>query len=173
MLDALGATHTRIVVSGDLDEYVIAALESDDGGRAPIDAYGVGTQVVTGSGFPTAGFVYKLVAIADRPGADASLRPVAKQSVGKETHGSPKTPFRVRDPGGHTIAEVLTIGDTRVPEARQLHCPLVVHGDPCATSLEAARAHHVQARAELPPEALDLSAGAPALHARMPERSSR
>ena len=44
-LDALGATDTRIVVSGDLDEYSIAALRAE-----PVDTYGVGTSVVTGSG---------------------------------------------------------------------------------------------------------------------------
>jgi nicotinate phosphoribosyltransferase len=51
-LDGLGATGTRIVVSGDLDEYAIAALAA-----APVDIYGAGTAVVTGSGAPTAGFV--------------------------------------------------------------------------------------------------------------------
>jgi nicotinate phosphoribosyltransferase len=63
-LDALGATGTRIVVTSDLDEYAIAALAA-----APVDSYGVGTSLVTGSGAPTAGMVYKLVA---REGAAAS-----------------------------------------------------------------------------------------------------
>src|SRR5262249_6995310 len=56
LLDSLGATKTRIVLSGDLDEYAIASLAA-----APVDAYGAGTAVVTGSGAPTAGMVYKLV----------------------------------------------------------------------------------------------------------------
>ena len=56
-LDELGAKHTKIVVTSDLDEYQIAALAA-----APVDSYGVGTQLVTGSGAPTAGLVYKLVA---------------------------------------------------------------------------------------------------------------
>ena len=55
-LDALGARDTRIIVTSDLDEYAIAALAA-----APVDAYGVGTSLVTGSGAPTAGLVYKLV----------------------------------------------------------------------------------------------------------------
>ena len=64
-LDSLGATDTRIVVTSDLDEYAIAALAA-----APVDGYGVGTSLVTGSGAPTAGLVYKLVARgADDPGA--------------------------------------------------------------------------------------------------------
>ena len=56
-LDALGASATRIILTGDLDEYSIAAL-----GAVPVDGYGVGTSLVTGSGAPTAALVYKLVA---------------------------------------------------------------------------------------------------------------
>ena len=66
--------RTRIVVTSDLDEFAIAALAA-----APVDSYGVGTSVVTGSGAPTAGLVYKLVAVDGRP--------VAKRSLGKEGHG--------------------------------------------------------------------------------------
>src|SRR5215213_7077575 len=56
LLDSLGATRTRIVVTSDLDEYAISGLMA-----APVDRYGVGTSLVTGSGAPTAGMVYKLV----------------------------------------------------------------------------------------------------------------
>ena len=59
LLDDLGATGTRIILTGDLDEYSIAAL-----GAVPVDGYGVGTSLVTGSGAPTAALVYKLVARA-------------------------------------------------------------------------------------------------------------
>ncbi len=62
LLDSLGATATRIIVTSDLDEYAIAALAA-----APVDGYGVGTALVTGSGAPTAGFVYKLVERGGRP----------------------------------------------------------------------------------------------------------
>jgi nicotinate phosphoribosyltransferase len=62
-LDALGARDTRIIVTSDLDEYAIAALAA-----APVDAYGIGTSLVTGSGAPTAGLVYKLVAREDDAG---------------------------------------------------------------------------------------------------------
>ena len=59
LLDSLGAERTRIVLTGDLDEYSIAALAA-----TPVDGYGVGTSLVTGSGVPTAALVYKLVARA-------------------------------------------------------------------------------------------------------------
>ncbi|HEX8768180.1 MAG TPA: nicotinate phosphoribosyltransferase, partial [Jatrophihabitans sp.] len=86
-LDRLGATGTRIVVSGDLDEYAIAALAA-----APVDSYGAGTAVVTGSGAPTAGLVYKLVEVEGRP--------VVKRSENKGTVGGRKTAIRRHKPTG-------------------------------------------------------------------------
>ncbi len=91
-LDALGATGTRIVVTSDLDEYAIAALAA-----APVDAYGVGTQLVTGSGHPTCGFVYKLVAREDDAG---ELVSVAKKSQDKISVGGRKYALRRRDADG-------------------------------------------------------------------------
>ena len=77
-LDDLGATGTKIVVSGDLDEYAIAALRAE-----PVDVYGVGTSVVVGSGAPTAGMVYKLVEVDGIPVAKraATRRRAAAQSA--------------------------------------------------------------------------------------------
>ncbi len=86
-LDALGATGTKITVTNDLDEYTIAALSA-----APVDSFGVGTSVVTGSGHPAAGLVYKLVARRDDAGA---WRSVAKKSAAKATIGGRKTPVRI------------------------------------------------------------------------------
>ncbi len=103
-LDRLGARATRIVVSSDLDEHLLAELRA-----APVDAYGVGTSVATGSGAPTAGFVYKLVAIArSESGADV-LRPVAKRSVGKAGSGGRKHAFRALDASGTARAELLVV----------------------------------------------------------------
>lgn len=151
LLDALGAISTRIVVSGDLDEYAIARVERDPGGRAPIDAYGVGTQVVIGSGHPTAGFVYKLVAV------DGS--PVEKHSIGKATVGGTKTAWRVLDERGRARGEVLRL-DTGTPAgARPLQQPLLQR----EYRIAAARAHAAAARAELPDGALALEPGEPAL----------
>jgi nicotinate phosphoribosyltransferase len=171
-LDALGATGTRIVVSGDLDEYSIAALESDPAGRAPIAAYGVGTRLVTGSGHPTAGFVYKLVGIADVAGDDAPLRPVAKRSAAKATVGNRKTAFRVLDDDGYAVGETLTIGDAGPDGARPLQRPVVSRGEPSTMpSLADVRAQHFAYRRELPPGVLDLAPGEPALRAELHEGS--
>lgn len=162
-LDRLGATSTRIVASSDLDEFALAALQA-----APIDVYGVGTRVVTGSGAPTAGFVYKLVAIGGEPG-DAALRPVAKQSVEKVSIGGKKAAYRIEDGRRRAVREVVRPWEAPAPEAgpgesvRRLQVELVRAGVPVTASLDAARAHHEQARASLGEAATALSPGAPAL----------
>jgi nicotinate phosphoribosyltransferase len=160
-LDSLGATNTRITVTNDLDEYAIAALSA-----APVDSFGVGTSVVTGSGHPAAGLVYKLVARRDPAGAWVS---VAKQSVAKATVGGRKTPVRTLV-GGVASAETLYLGGVPAPAAneRPLLVPLMQRGIAYEQYLGAsgtalARVHRAAAVAELPAEALRLSRGDPAI----------
>lgn len=160
-LDELGATNTKIVVTSDLDEYAIASLAA-----APVDAYGVGTQLVTGSGHPTCSMVYKLVARARSADPKAPLAAVAKKSVGgKASVGGRKWAARRTDAEG--VAEAEVIGTGPVPTdlvARQLLVELVKGGDVVAREpLEAARARHIAARDGLPMSALQLSRGEPVL----------
>lgn len=152
LLDHLGATQTRIVVTSDLDEYVITALEA-----APIDGFGVGTRVVTGSGHPTAGMVYKLVAVADRPGSDATVRPVAKKASGKGSAGGRKTAYRT--PDGH---EHFSLDGSIPTSARPLQVPIIRAGQVVdQPTLEHVRAHARAALDELPPSAREVADGAP------------
>jgi nicotinate phosphoribosyltransferase len=156
LLDELGATSTRIVVTSDLDENSIARLAS-----APVDGYGVGTSVVTGSGVPTAGFVYKLVA---RETATGWLS-VQKRSVGKASVGGRKSPVR-RHADGVAVVEQVWVGGPAPGRAdeRPLLQPLVRDGEVVWTGgLPEAREHCRAAIAALPPEAMKLSAGDPAL----------
>ncbi|MFD3739413.1 nicotinate phosphoribosyltransferase [Streptomyces sp. CB00316] len=162
-LDEVGATGTKIVVTSDLDEYAIASLAA-----APVDAYGVGTQLVTGSGHPTCSMVYKLVARAGAAdaGADAPLVPVAKKSMGaKSSVGGRKWAARRVDEDG--VAEAEVIGTGAVPEGlagRELLVELVRGGEVVAREpLEAARERHVGARAGLPMSAMQLSRGEPVI----------
>jgi nicotinate phosphoribosyltransferase len=159
LLDSLGATHTRIVLTGDLDEYSIAAL-----GAVPVDGYGVGTSLVTGSGAPTAALVYKLVARSSSAG-DAFLEPVAKRSVGKPGRGGRKWAVRHRDEHGTALAERISLSPPQTgPLDRELLVPLVAHGEVVGREpVEAARERHRAALAELPPYALQLSRGYPAI----------
>jgi len=156
LLDSLGATKTRIVVTSDLDEYAIAGLMA-----APVDRYGVGTSLVTGSGAPTVGMVYKLV---QRDGV-----PVAKKSEGKRSVGGRKHAVRRHDADGIAQAEVVSSAPISGRDGdRDLVVPLVRGGAPCrelapAAALAEARAHHLEARAALPQEGFALSRGEPAL----------
>ncbi|MFB8125182.1 nicotinate phosphoribosyltransferase [Streptomyces bacillaris] len=160
-LDELGATGTKIVVTSDLDEYAIASLAA-----APVDAYGVGTQLVTGSGHPTCSMVYKLVARAGSAEPDAPLVPVAKKSLGaKASKGGRKWAARRVDE--HGVAEAEVIGTGAVPEelaGRELLVELVRGGEVVAREpLDAARERHVSARAGLPLSAMQLSRGEPVI----------
>lgn len=151
-LDRLGATDTKIVLTSDLDEYTIAALAA-----APVDRFGVGTSLVTGSGHPTAGFVYKLV--AHRKGN--SWVDVAKKSKGKTSRGGKKTAYRQIE-NGYATAEL--IGKKSGRKLQQT----LFDGKPVeqylgVTGVKLARAHHQKARAELLPNALRLSKGEPAI----------
>jgi nicotinate phosphoribosyltransferase len=153
-LDSLGATGTRILVTSDLDEHAIASLAS-----APVDGYGVGTQLVTGSGHPTCGFVYKLVS---RAGDDGRMVSVAKRSTDKASIGGRKYALRRRDDRGVARAEVVGIGTAPVDDGddRSLLVPLVSGGAVVGRStLDEARAHHLMARAELPRAAGKMSRG--------------
>lgn len=160
-LDELGATRTKIVVTSDLDEYAIASLAA-----APVDAYGVGTQLVTGSGHPTCSMVYKLVARADSADPDAGLRPVAKKSMGgKSSVGGRKWAARRLDANGVAEAEVVGTGEVPPELAdRQLLVELVRGGETVAREpLDAVRDRHKAARAGLPMSATQLSRGEPVL----------
>jgi nicotinate phosphoribosyltransferase len=163
LLDSLGADKTRIVLSGDLDEYAIAALAA-----APVDAYGVGTAVVTGSGAPTAGMVYKLVEVDGRP--------VAKRSEHKVTHGGRKVAVRRHKPTGTATEEVVCSGGPPAPRDgdRILQVPLVRDGErvPGLPTLAESRDHLRRTMVSVPWEGLKLSKGEPAIPT-VTERGSR
>ncbi|PPF23896.1 nicotinate phosphoribosyltransferase [Rathayibacter rathayi] len=166
-LDALGATSTRITVTNDLDEYGIAALAA-----SPVDSYGVGTSVATGSGHPTAGMVYKLVA---HEGHSGEWVAVAKKSVSKASIGGRKSAGRLLSGDGVAEAEIVHVGagpEGGVGEReRPLLVPLIEDGGIRAEHLgiegvAAAREHHANAVLELPLDALRLGRGEPVIPTR-------
>ncbi|GBE68279.1 nicotinate phosphoribosyltransferase pncB1 [Mycobacterium sp. MFM001] len=153
-LDRLGATQTRIVVSGDLDEFAIAGLRAE-----PVDSYGVGTSLVTGSGAPTANMIYKLVEVDGIP--------VQKRSTHKESHGGHKEAVRTNRPTG-TITEEIVYPAGHPPSVtepcRALTVPLVRDGEPVAdVDLGVARKLVASGLRSLPWEGLMLSHGDPAI----------
>jgi nicotinate phosphoribosyltransferase len=157
-LDSLGATGTRIIVTSDLDEHAISSLAA-----APVDGYGVGTELVTGSGHPTCGFVYKLVA---RESGSGELMSVAKKSVDKISVGGRKYALRRRTAAGVAEAEVIGIGHRPTDDGddRALLVPLVRAGEIVGReSLADARARHLASRAELPAASQQMSRGEPVI----------
>jgi nicotinate phosphoribosyltransferase len=162
-LDDLGATKTRIVVSGDLDEYAIAALRAE-----PVDIYGVGTSVVTGSGSPTASMVYKLVEVDGMP--------VEKRSSHKESHGGRKQALRTCKPTGTIVEEIVHPYGQPPPgeSGRALTVELVRNGEPVGDlSIDAARRRVKEGLHSVPWDGLKLSKGEPAIPTRMIPPASR
>jgi nicotinate phosphoribosyltransferase len=163
LLDELGASQTKLVVTGDLEARTIAAL-----GAAPVDSFGVGTNVVTGMGAASAGFVYKLVSVGDPGGGPgAPQRPVAKRSAGKATVGGRKWAWRgmLHELPGHFALEVLAEGklseadlpawadivatspECPHPGAEELQVRAVDHGEVVhSPSLAEVRAYHAATR---------------------------
>ncbi|MFG1608774.1 nicotinate phosphoribosyltransferase [Actinoplanes sp. NPDC049265] len=153
LLDSLGATETKIIVSGDMDEYSIAALAAE-----PVDIYGAGTAVVTGSGAPTAGLVYKLVEVEGRP--------VVKRSENKATVGGRKTAVRRHKPTGTATEEIVVPQGVPDHESndRLLQRSFVAGGEiQPAAALAEGREHLRQCLISIPWEGLKLSAGDPAI----------
>jgi nicotinate phosphoribosyltransferase len=135
LLDSLGATSTRVIVTGDLDEVAIRELAS-----SPADGYGAGTSVVTGLGHPTAGLVYKLVSVGDHA--------VAKRSPGKGTVGARKWAWRVPEQAADVVT---TAPDPGPPNGRPLQFQVVAGGTPRpGPTLAESRQFHARSLAELP-----------------------
>ena len=162
LLDSLGNHNTKITVTSDLDEYAIASLAA-----APVDSYGVGTRLVTGSGAPTSAMVYKLV---ERENTAGELEPVAKTSAGKRSLGGAKQAARRHNSLGIATAELIgTVNDPAVLEnTRDLIRDFVVSGEllPGFTGEEAVRnatERHSASLAELPESARRLSEGEPVI----------
>jgi len=167
LLDELGATETRIIATSDLDEFVITALAD-----APIDGYGVGTRVATGSGHPTASMVYKLVAVSDGPGADAPMRPVAKKSAAKVSVGGHKTAFR-EYADGLVVREAFAVDTHDVPgrplQVAAMRDGRIVH----QPSIEEIRAFAAEQLATLPADATNVAAGPPHVTVSLDQEGAR
>lgn len=164
LLDKLGATGTKITVTNDLDEFAIAALAA-----APVDSYGVGTSVVTGSGVAAAGFVYKMVAYENESG---DWLTVSKQSAKKSNVGGKKHAVRAHDENQIATAELIyAVEPSKSSSDRDLMVSLVKAGQIQAgltgtAGVQAARNHHDLVKRALPAMAHRLTKGDPAIPTR-------
>jgi nicotinate phosphoribosyltransferase len=112
ILDEAGARDIKIVASGDLNEYKIHSLLA---GGAPIDAFGVGTELATSVDAPALGGVYKLVEM------EAGGRKVgrAKASAEKATYPLGKQVFRTFSEGRYR-ADTIGAMDEPLPGEKLL-----------------------------------------------------
>lgn len=148
ILDAGGLTEARIVASGDLDEYRIAALLVDG---APIDSFGVGTQMGVSADVPALGGVYKLV--------EYDGQPVVKLSTGKATLPGRKQVWReVR--GGQLRRDTIGLDQETDLPGEPLLVKAMVDGDRVGArgAVEQARERCARSLAQLPPSLRALEA---------------
>ena len=155
IFDEGGLGATRILVSGDLDEYRIQALVRD---AAPIDGFGVGTAISVVSDTPALGGVYKLVETME----GGKARPTVKLSTGKRTFPGRKQVWRVTE-GGIASHDVMGLEDERGQDGRMLLSRVMRRGARVAPSISLVE---VQERclarvAQLPATVRALETGAP------------
>ncbi|MDG3006964.1 nicotinate phosphoribosyltransferase [Paludisphaera mucosa] len=105
ILDEQGRADVKIVASGDLDEN---ALEELAASAAPIDGYGIGTELVTSRDAPAISMVYKLV---EMEGAGR-----VKLAPGKKTYPMAKQVYRRRDPSGIFAGDLVARADEPAPD---------------------------------------------------------
>jgi nicotinate phosphoribosyltransferase len=126
ILDHAGLQDTKIMASGDLDESKIAAIVQ---AGAPIDSFGVGTELATSADAPSMGTIYKLVEIEH----DDRTRYTAKNSADKRTLPGAKQLFRYPE------YDLLALHSECAAGAEALLKPVIIGGrlvEPLPTAAE-------------------------------------
>ena len=116
ILDEAGMKETRILASNDLDEFKIADLLAAE---APVDLFGVGTELSTSRDAPALGGVYKLVEVEfpDR------VEPKMKLSREKATYPHRKQVWRETDAAGNFSRDVIAMAEETGQSGQSLlHC---------------------------------------------------
>jgi nicotinate phosphoribosyltransferase len=118
LLDEAGQEEIKIVASSGLDEHKIENLIEEG---APIDAFGVGTQMGVSADAPVIDLSYKLVEYAGTPRV--------KHSTGKTNLPSRKQVYRRRDSDGQFAGDIIALRDEPVEGGEPLLVPLVQAGE--------------------------------------------
>ncbi len=145
LLDELGRADTRIILSGDLNEWAIEELVRQ---AAPVDAFGVGTDLITSRDAPALGGVYKLTELE----SNGVKRFVFKRSEGKGTFPAAKQVYRFAGGDGCWSHDLVTTADEPVLGGEALLKRVMRGGIPLAPpeALEALRARAAAGLARLP-----------------------
>lgn len=123
ILDDEGLQHVRILASGDLNEYRIDAIVRDN---APIDSFGVGTEMATSKDAPALGGIYKLVEMEH----DKKHLPKMKFSEEKQTYPYKKQVYRTVDKDGNFLKDVIGLESDAI-EGISLLIPVIRSGELC------------------------------------------
>ncbi len=115
-LDAAGLSDAKIAVSNELDEEIIHELKTSG---APIDIWGVGTNLVTASGDPSLTGVYKLV--AKQNGKDFEPTIKVSNNPSKITNPGVKQVYRFYDASCSPLADLLTLVDEPMNKGKSYH----------------------------------------------------
>ena len=122
ILDDAGMKDVTIVVSGDLNENKIRKLVE---AGAPIDSFGVGTQLATSEDAPSLGGIYKLV----EQEIDGKTRYRAKFSLNKATYPGKKQVYRLLDDSGNFIKDIIGLENDQISEKHiELQKPIIKKG---------------------------------------------
>lgn len=108
MLNDKGLDYVKIFASGDLDEFRIAELLSND---AKIDSFGVGTKMGTSADRPYLDIIYKL---CETMAPDGSFSPIMKLSKGKITLPGRKKVYRFKDAQGNFKKDIIALADEQI-----------------------------------------------------------
>ena len=127
LLDAAGMTKAKIMLSGDLNEDRIAAVLAEG---APVDGFGVGTELATSADAPSMGAIYKIVELE----SNGVTRATAKFSEHKTSLPGSKQVFRYAD------HDLVGRSDECACGAEALQKPVMVNGNiVCHRTLDQAR----------------------------------
>ena len=119
ILDEIGCENVIIVASSDLDEYKIKEIIDQN---APIDVFGVGTELATSRDDPTISGVYKLI--------EYNKTPKIKISEEKITYPGIKQVYRVYDIDGKFKKDILALENELAPsDSTLLLQPIMENGD--------------------------------------------
>jgi nicotinate phosphoribosyltransferase len=120
LLDLHGLAETKIVASGDLNEYKIAELMA---AGAPVDFFGVGTEIATSRDVPSLSAVYKLVELEEH----GRLHYKTKYSKHKGYAPGRKQVFRFEE-NGRFHHDLISRADENYPDAVPLLDPVMMKG---------------------------------------------
>ena len=138
ILDEHGGPEIKILGSGDVDEHQLAALVA---AGAPIDGFGIGTELVTSRDAPALSMVYKLVELEGRGRY--------KRAPGKKTYPMAKQVYRRRDAQGRFAGDLVARADEPPPDGTEALLAPIVQGGRLVDPLPSLEEIRERCRAQL------------------------